>query len=173
MISFTVKFSPDISHEMGDQSITLVSPKGTRLTLRNQRVLFQVRDSVLVVTTHRKWRGFLKALQGTWTSLIRRLEQDKVWTYKVTALFKHFPITMRCGDGVVMVQNFLGVKTPLTVDVRGVDVQLKDPRTVLIHCRDRVLAGNVADRFYALRYRIHLKNMDRRVFTDGFLVQLV
>ena len=156
----------------------LKGPRGTFLTLKNDFITFIPQRDSLVLKSRNSFRSKVKALVQTWASAVKRVREDKVWTYKVTALFKHFPVSFVVEEGVVKVLNYYGMKKPtgepqeLVVKTQRVMVKAIDPRNILISSTDRVHAGNVAARFYNLKYKSHTKAMDRRVYTDGCYVTL-
>ena len=160
-------------------SLSLRGPHGTLLVLKNPWVNFKVQGDQAHLSYRQSYRTRMRGILPTWSSAVRRLVQDKEWSYRVTALFKHFPVSMIVQKDHVRVLNYFGVKKPggqprqFLVDTKGVVVNSEDPRNLIITSRDRVYAGNVASRFSNLRYKVHARKMDRRVFSDGFLVKLL
>ena len=163
--------------KIGLQEITLVSPSGEKTTLKDSRVILAKDDETLYISTNRRNKPHLKALIGTWKSIVAKAKDDKEHVLKITASFKHFPISMTVSPKEVKVLNFLGGKKssgePAALGIRipeCVKVQAIDPRTILLKSRNYIKLGNTAEQFRKIRYRSHLKNMDSRVFCDGFII---
>ena len=162
---------------INDQEVELTSPSGQSLILKDSRVILSLQKDRLKMMTNSRNKGHLRALFGTWKSIISRAVQDKMYEHQVTAVFKHFPISMTLQEGCIRVHNYLGGKqnsgVPAVIQIpvpEGVVATLIDPRNVVLRSRDIIKLGNTTSAFKQIRYKTHGRNIDRRVFWDGFLI---
>jgi large subunit ribosomal protein L6 len=92
---------------------------------------------------------------------------DEKYTYKLEACNVHFPMTLKVDKNVLLINNFLGEKTPRkAVILPNVDVQIKGTQ-LIISGHDKEHAGQTAAN---IERATKVRNRDRRVFQDGIYI---
>lgn len=89
------------------------------------------------------------------------------FVYKLEACNVHFPMTMKVEGKKLVVNNFLGEKTPrsaeildnVKIDVKGAQITLTSP--------DREAAGQTAAN---IERSVRITGRDRRIFQDGIFI---
>lgn len=134
---------PKISVEVKGNSIILKSEKANK----NERKIIS---------------SYLKHIKNMFQGL------DKKFTYKLEACNVHFPMILKIERNKLVINNFLGEKTPRYAEVPpNVDVQIKGT-SITITSHDKESAGQTLANF---ERSTKVKGRDRRVFQDGiFLV---
>ena len=94
---------------------------------------------------------------------------DKKFTFALEACNVHFPMTLKVEAGRLVINNFLGEKTPRYARIeKNVEVDVKGPK-VTVSSHDLEAAGRTVS---LIERSTHVRNRDRRVFQDGiFLVE--
>lgn len=130
-----------------------------------------VNNDQIQISYLKKWNLFMEPITTTWNNLLRKYEKNPIFVYEVTPLYKHFPIRMNLEDNVIGVYNYLGLKTMFYVKLNDIiKAQIKD-KVLCIETYNDILTGSDLNKLKALRYKTHHKNLDKRVFTDGFLIK--
>lgn len=123
-------------------------------------------------------RKIATSVYKTWSNKLNSFKKNK-YRYVVEIHYKHFPIVVSCDNTnkhrrTITVENFYGCRnkfvfafTKLSQDIVYDSVN----RTLEFHSREDVTTGNQLENLVKLRYRTNLKNLDRRVFTDGFYIK--
>ena len=98
-------------------------------------------------------------------NLFRGLAEEFV--YHLEACNVHFPMTLKVEGDTLLINNFLGEKTPRKAHiVPGVKVDLKGPKVTLTGRNIEALGHTMANIERATKVR----NRDRRVFQDGIFL---
>ena len=108
-----------------------------------------------------------RALAGTWNAHINNMIQGVTvgFTYKLKALYSHFPMTMAVDGDTFVVKNYFGERVPRrSVILKGVDVKVSNKVEVTVTGIDKELVGQTAAN---IERSTTIKNRDRRVFQDG------
>lgn len=92
---------------------------------------------------------------------------EKEYTYDLEYCNVHFPMTMKAEGDKLVINNFLGEKTPRVAKILpGVKVDIKGQK-ITITSRDKESAGQTAANFEkATKVRFR----DRRIFQDGIFI---
>jgi large subunit ribosomal protein L6 len=129
------------------------------------------REGNQVVVEAEKDRRRQRAMTGTFASHINNLIKGVTegFEYKMKVVHSHFPMSVKVSGREVIVENFLGEKTPrktqivgdCTVDVKGIDISIRGNNLEEV--------GQTAANIEQLT---RVKRRDRRVFQDGiYLVE--
>jgi len=112
-----------------------------------------------------------KAVVGTITAHIRNMMDGvaKGYTYRLRVCYSHFPITVKVEKDKVLVQNFLGGRTPKVAQILG-DVQVK------VEGSDVIVSGIDVDKVSQTAANIEqacrIVGFDKKRFQDGvFIIQ--
>ncbi|MEK6855584.1 MAG: 50S ribosomal protein L6 [Nanoarchaeota archaeon] len=94
---------------------------------------------------------------------------DKEFVYSLESCNVHFPMTLKVEKDKLIINNFLGEKTPRSaVILPNVKVEVKGQK-ITVASRDKELAGQTAAN---IEKATIVRKRDRRVFQDGiFLVE--
>ena len=94
---------------------------------------------------------------------------DKKFSYTLEACNVHFPMTLKLDGNKLIINNFLGEKTPRFAYIpEGVHVEIKGLKITLTS-HDREKAGQAMAN---IEYSTKVRKRDRRVFQDGiYLVE--
>ncbi len=91
----------------------------------------------------------------------------KGYSYELEACNVHFPMTLKVEGDKLVINNFLGEKTPRFAKILpGVKVDIKGQK-ITISSPDKEAAGHTAANF---EKATKVKNRDRRVFQDGIFI---
>src|SRR3989344_2914501 len=89
------------------------------------------------------------------------------FVYKLQECHVHFPMTLKVEKTRLIVNNFLGEKTPRYADILpNVEVDIKGAN-ITVKSHDRESAGHTASNF---EKATKIRNRDRRVFQDGIFI---
>jgi len=113
-------------------------------------------------------RRKMKSLVGTVIAHVRNMVHGvtRGYTYKLRVVYSHFPVTVKVDEAnrQVLVQNFLGEKTPRTakivgstkVEAKAADITVTGPNL-----------DDVAQTAANMEQATKIKHHDRKVFQDG------
>lgn len=133
---------PKISVEVKGDSIILKSEKANK----NERKIIS---------------SYLKHIQNMFKGL------NEKFTYKLEACNVHFPMTLKIERNKLVINNFLGEKTPRYAEILpNVDVQIKGT-SITITSHDKESAGQTLANF---ERSTKVKGRDRRIFQDGIFL---
>lgn len=89
------------------------------------------------------------------------------YVYKLESCNVHFPMTLKVEGSKVIINNFLGEKTPRFAQILpGVKVDIKGQK-ITVSSPDKEAAGHTAAN---LEKATKIKNRDRRIFQDGIFL---
>ena len=159
----TAKVGPKGNHT------TIKGPKGTlEHAFRSPDVTVTLDGNTLVVRKELPRRK-QKAVAGTYASHINNMlvGVTKGWTYRMKAVFNHFPIKMTQQGETFLVENFLGERAPRRARiVPGVKVTVKGP-DVTIEGIDLAAVSQTAAN---IENCTKIRNKDIRIFQDGVYI---
>ncbi len=133
---------PLITSALKGNELTIAAPKGRKIQLKEVRSLL----------AHVK-------------NLVRGLENKFI--YQLEACNVHFPMTLKVDGKKLVINNFLGEKTPRFARIEeNVDVEVKGPK-VTVSSHDIEAAGRTVS---LIERATNVRNRDRRVFQDGIFL---
>ncbi|MCU0642608.1 MAG: 50S ribosomal protein L6 [archaeon] len=92
---------------------------------------------------------------------------EKPYVYHLEACNVHFPMTIKSEPGRVVINNFLGEKTPRFATILpGVNVEIKGQK-ITVTSPDKEAAGQTAA---SIEKATKIRNRDRRIFQDGIFI---
>ncbi|MFQ5976128.1 MAG: 50S ribosomal protein L6 [Candidatus Hydrothermarchaeales archaeon] len=165
-IEEVIEIPEGISIEVEDGDVCVKGPKGevTKELHYPGIKLHKEDDSVIIETENPK--KIQKALVGTYASHIKNMIKGVTegFEYKLKIVYAHFPMSVKVGEGIVEINNFLGEKVPRTASIVG-------NSTVSVKGSAVVVTGNSIEDVGQTAGNIELatkvKKRDRRVFQDG------
>ena len=92
---------------------------------------------------------------------------NEKFVYKLEACSVHFPMTLKIDKERMIINNFLGEKTPRHAKILpNVDVQIKG-QLISVSSLDKEAAGQTAGN---IESATKVRNRDRRIFQDGIYI---
>lgn len=153
-----------------------VKVKGLKGELERKFDLKTVKGELKIEKTNNKIKVYsesdnrkVKALAGTIIAHIRNMfiGVTKGFTYKLRGVYSHFPFTIKVEEDKVLIQNFLGERTPrIAYRVEGVEIKTEGLDITLFGI-DKEKVGEMASR---LERATKIVGRDRRRFLDGIYI---
>ncbi len=144
-------------------------PKGEiKREFANARIEIKVDGNKLLLSSKKATKRE-KALLYTFVAHLRNMINGvkEPSTYKLKICSSHFPMNVSISGNQLVVKNFLGEKTPRTLNIKhGVDVKIAGDEITVASC-DKELAGMTAS---AIELLTAVKNKDLRVFQEGIYI---
>ena len=110
-----------------------------------------------------------KAMLGTYSSHLRNMIKGVTegFTYEMKLVYSHFPVTVKVEGDQVIIENFLGEKSPRKAKILdGVKVSVKGD-TILVEGIDKEKVGQTAAN---IEQATRIVGLDYRVFQDGIYI---
>ncbi len=149
-----------------DYTITVKGPKGelTRV-LKNNYVRVDL-DSRKVTIKASKQNQHTRGIAGTWKSLITSMARgvQEPYQYEMKIDYTHFPMRVSVRGQKVVIENFLGERSPRQASIVGnCSVSVKGDR-VFVSGIDKYEVGETTAN---IERATNIKGFDLRVFQDG------
>lgn len=127
------------------------------------------KDDEISVEILGKPRREKMALVGTIAAHIRNMITGvtKGYTYRLKIVYAHFPINVRVKDGYVVIENFLGERSPRYAKIVGNVKVTVEQDDVVVKGIDVEEVGQTAANIEATA---RVKGKDARVFLDGIYI---
>jgi len=91
----------------------------------------------------------------------------KGYTYRLKVVFAHFPPTVRVSDGQVIIENFLGERSPRKARIVGSCQVSVEDEDVIVKGIDKEAVGQTAAN---IERATRIRRKDPRVFLDGIYI---
>ena len=169
IISESVAIPEGISCEVKDGNI-VCSKGGVSLSrvLEGMGIVVTVKQGVISIECaagNKMHRSKVQTLKAHLVNMFVGLQ--KAFVYSLEACNVHFPMTMKVEKGFLIINNFLGEKTPRKAKIlEGVVIEVKGQKITLTSA-DREAAGQTAAN---IEKATKIRNRDRRVFQDGIYI---
>jgi len=169
-MELTVEIPEGIKIELENFKVKVIGKKGTLekdfySPLFAKEISIKKSDSKVLISAESK-RKKIRAMAGTIKSHILNMIQGVTEGYVVTLkmVYMHFPFTVKVSGKEVLVNNFLGEKTPRKTTVVGdCKVEIKGDEVVVTGINKEDVGQTAAN----LERTTWIKARDRRVFQDG------
>jgi large subunit ribosomal protein L6 len=109
------------------------------------------------------------ATVGTFRSHVQNMVHGVTegWEYQMTVLYSHFPMQVDVEGDEVVIDNFLGERSPRRTEIRG-DTEVEiDGEDLVLRGPDKEAVGQTAADIEQLT---RVKDKDTRVFQDGVYI---
>jgi len=106
---------------------------------------------------------------GTFESHVRNAVHGVTegWTYEMEVFYAHFPMQVSVEGEEVVIENFLGEKSPRRTEIRGdTDVEI-DSEEITLRGPEKEAVGQTAA---AIEQLTRVTDKDTRVFQDGVYI---
>ncbi|MHB8586025.1 MAG: 50S ribosomal protein L6 [Thermoplasmatota archaeon] len=110
-----------------------------------------------------------KALTGTWAAHLRNMIAgvQTPYEYKLKVVYSHFPIKVKVVQSEVVIENFLGGKTPRRAAILGASKVKPAGDEVIVTGPDVEAVGQTAAN---IEQACRVIGFDRKVFQDGIYI---
>lgn len=157
-----------------DGDVLVVSKGDSKITreFRHSRISVSTSDIEVRVFCDLPRRKH-KAVAGTWAAHIKNMIRgiDSGFTYKLKAVYSHFPMTLKVDGNTMTITNLFGEKVPrkapLPWSPSDVKVTVENKTDVIVSGSDREKVGQTAAN---IERACKIKKRDRRVFQDGIYI---
>jgi large subunit ribosomal protein L6 len=166
----TIQIPEKTSIEVDKFKIRVTGPKGKlekdfyNPIFSKEITIKKENDKIVISSVSNKKK--IKAMLGTIEAFTKHMAKGVVEGYenKLKVVYMHFPFTIKISGKEVLINNFLGEKTPRKTKIIGdCKVEVKgDEVTVTGISKDDVGQTSIN-----LERATRIKNRDRRVFQDG------
>jgi large subunit ribosomal protein L6 len=137
--------------------------------LSHPKINLAVNGNIIQVSCSQSPRRKEKALIGTYKAHIRNMIKGVTQGYecKMKTVFSHFPIKTSVEGTQLVIQNFLGERSPRRADIlENVKIEVKGEILILTSIDKEKLGQTAAN----IERATKVKNRDIRVFQDGIYV---
>ena len=151
----------------------LVFKNGNKYKLKSNYIscTHDQKECLLTFSYLKKWQFKAIATITTWKNAVKKYLRNPLFCYTVTPVYKHFPMVFTLKNNVLEIKNYLGLKTSFYYEINNYKtLQYKDKK-LYVESYDDVHMGSTLNNLKAIRYKTNHSKMDRRVFTDGILIQ--
>ncbi|WP_101294451.1 50S ribosomal protein L6 [Halegenticoccus soli] len=173
-----IEIPDDVSAEVDHLDLTVEGPNGSvtkRLWYPNVSVAVESvenddgDDVEAVVVESSEENAKTNATLGTFESHVRNMIHgvSEGWEYRMEIYYAHFPMQVNVEGDEVVINNFLGEKSPRRTPVRGdTEVQV-DGEEIVLSGPDKEAVGQTAADIEQLT---RVTDKDTRVFQDGVYI---
>lgn len=159
----------DVDATVDGLELEVSGPNGTvRKRLWYPDVSLDVTDDAIVVETEADDRA-TNATLGTFESHIENMLFGVLegWEYRMTSVYAHFPMQVSVQGDEIVVENFLGERSPRRTPIHG-DTEIDiDEEQIVLRGPDKEAVGQTAA---DLEQLTRINDKDVRVFQDGVYI---
>tara|TARA_B100000700_G_C14962198_1_gene817069 strand:- start:255 stop:794 length:540 start_codon:yes stop_codon:yes gene_type:complete len=166
-VEHTVEIPEGVTATIDGDKVTITGPKGSvsRDFVSARHDIFQEGGALIVrVDVPRRKE---RALAGTWKAHLNNMVKGVTdgFTYKLKALYSHFPMTLAVQGNKLIVNNYFGERVPRSAAILdGVEVKIQNKTEVVVSGIEKEAVGQTAAN---IERSTTVKKRDRRVFQDG------
>jgi len=159
-----------VNVEISGSRVKVSGPKGAierNFVINKDMKIEKVENKIRVSSASEKRTS--KALVGTIVAHIRNMIDGVVkgFTYRLRIIYSHFPVTVKVEKDKILIQNFLGERTPRVAKIVG-------KTDVKIEGSDIILSGidveEVSQTAGNIELAARIVGYDRKVFQDGIFI---
>ena len=159
-----------VNVEISGSRVKVSGPKGAleRTFIMDKDMKIEKAENKVRVSSESEKRPS-KALVGTIAAHIRNMVDGvtKGFIYRLRVIYSHFPVTVKIEKDKVLIQNFLGERTPRIAQIVGkTEVKIEDTDLVVSGIDIEEVsqtAGNIEQAARIVGY-------DKKVFQDGVYI---
>lgn len=166
-----IQLPENMNAEITDGKITVSGEKGSiSRTVKNPSITISKKDGVISISTKSKKKrdtACLGSLRAHVQNMVKGVTEG--FSYDMKIVYSHFPMTLKVETERIVIDNFLGEKSPRFAKVLdGVKVQVKAPDVNV----SGIDLGNVSQTAANIEQATRIKKLDPRVFQDGVYMTL-
>ncbi len=168
MAEFEIIVPPEVTVEFKGKEVVVKGKLGE--LKRSFDLEYEVKkEDGKIILSKENARRKEKAILGTIAAHIRNMIKGVTegYTYKLKAVYKHFPINLSVEGNQVVIKNFYGEKKPRYAKILpGAEVQIKGEIIEVKGINKEIVGQTAANIEQATRVR----GRDIRVFQDGIFI---
>jgi large subunit ribosomal protein L6 len=166
----TIEIPDGISIDVEKFKVKVAGPKGNLekdfySPLFAKEISIKKTDNKIVISSESK-RKKVKAMVGTIGSHVLNMAEGvkQGFSVKLKIVYMHFPFTVKITGREILVNNFLGEKTPRKTTIVGdCKIEIKGDEIIVTGINKEDVGQTAAN----LERSTWIKKRDRRVFQDG------
>ncbi|MCC6045325.1 MAG: 50S ribosomal protein L6 [Ignisphaera sp.] len=165
-----VKIPEGIKIEIKNKTIAVQGPKGEMIKSFDYAKDIDIRiegDKIVLETffANSRKRALLYTISSHINNMI--IGVTKGWRYKLKVISSHFPVTVKVIGNNVVIENFLGEKSPRKARIlEGVNVRIEGKDIIV----EGVDIEKVAQTAANIEMATKVRDKDRRIFVDGIYI---
>lgn len=133
--------------------------KGIKISLEDGKI------KIISELERRRFKKIVRTIEAHIKNMIKGAQQG--FRYRLKICFSHFPINVRVEGDKVIIENFLGERSPRIAKIVGnTKVEVKGDEIIVISA-DKEAAGQTASN---IELATRIRGIDRRVFQDGIYI---
>ncbi len=161
-----IKAPEGVELKLLDKSIEVSGPKGKLVQkfdiLGVELRMEEKKICIEISSPRRKRRAALGMIRARLLNMFTGVTNG--FTYKLSVVYSHFPVTIKIDGKRVLIQNFLGERAPRVAKIVGdVKVEVKGDE-IIVQGIDRDEVGQTA---FNIEQATFIRHRDPRVFQDG------
>ena len=164
-----IEIPDDVSAEINNLDLTIEGPNGSvTKTLWYPAISVAVDDGRIVIESEQE-DAKTNATVGTFESHVENMLYGVTdgWEYEMEVYYAHFPMQVNVQGDEVVIENFLGEKSPRHAKIRGdTQVQVDGEEVVLTGPNKEDVGQTAAD----IEQLTRVNDKDTRVFQDGVYI---
>jgi len=168
-IELKMELPKGVSARYENGVLTIKGPKGEiSRTFIDDRVKMQLNGNSIIINVSLPDRKD-SALAGTWKAHVRNMVKGVTegYVYKLKIVYAHFPMKVNIKNNEVIIENFLGEKTPRRAEIFGnVKVEIKNDIVTVTGINIEEVGQTAAN----IERATKIKDYDPRVFQDGIYI---
>jgi len=169
MATIDITLPEGVSATVDEVTLSVDGPNGTvEKRLWYPQVSIEVTDEAIVLSTDREDRATLATL-GTFESHIENMVTGVTdgWEYRMKTVYAHFPMQVSVQGEEVVIENFLGERSPRRTTIHGeTDIDIDGDEIVLRGPSKEDVGQTAAD----IEQLTRISGKDTRVFQDGVYI---
>lgn len=169
MTRIEIPLPDDVDATVDGLDLRVDGPNGTvEKRLWYPDIEVRVDDDAVVLETEATDRA-TSATLGTFESHVENMlfGVTEGWEYQMKAVYSHFPMQVNVREGEIVVENFLGERSPRKTPIRG-DTEVEiDGEEIVLRGADKEAVGQTAA---GLEQLTRVTGKDIRVFQDGVYI---
>lgn len=165
----TIEIPEDVAAEKDRFDLVVEGPEGTvRKRLWYPNVSVEVTDDGVVIESPKE-NAKTTATMGSFESHVRNMLHGVTdgWTYEMEIFYSHFPMQVRVDGDEIVIENFLGERSPRRTRIHGETTIDVDDEKLVLSGPDKEAVGQTAADIEQLT---RVRNKDERVFQDGVYI---
>ena len=168
-----IEIPEEIEVEVNNFKIKVKGPKGLlerdffNPIFKNEIIIKKENNKIFLSTESKKRK--IKAIIGTMVSHINNMFNGvrEEYSAKLKIVYMHFPFTVKVSGKEVIINNFLGAKSPRKARIIGdCKVEIKEDEVIV----SGISKEDVGQTAAQLERATWIKQRDRRVFQDGMFI---
>ncbi len=166
-IKVNVPENVNVRYENGILEVS--GPKGKILReFRDDKIIMEVENKTITIRCDLPKKKD-SALAGTWEAHVKNIIRGVIegFTYRLKIVYAHFPMKVSVKGKEILIENFMGEKSPRKAYIKGeVKVDVKGDTVTVTGINIEDVGQTAANIERATR----IKDYDPRVFQDGIYI---